>query len=164
MDELEEALRQKYGKKVIPLEDVEMELNTIVDKGYIRREDIKEYKAMCVNELIEYISVLRKKFFYDDPSIFESVMDDALRKTFYSFDDSTIVNDLKEKTKKIIGRGELSNESSKLLLIRDVLRRYIMYERKKMSMKRNGWGKAWVCLAYIALIIFVFMTYEGDPF
>lgn len=160
---MEEELRLKYGRGLIPREEVQKRLSELISQGYICGEDVKYVIPMAVDDFLYYVSELRRNFLYSD---YEFKDFDSFREPFHSF-----IDDLREKTQVILsekkepGRGgpvadvhDLSTRKAEILA--RVLKSYAQYERVRHS--RN---LPWACLvpaAVAALVLFV--SYTPKPF
>lgn len=168
MDKIEEELRFKYGRGLVPREEIQSKLNELVGQGYICAEDIKYVVGMTVDDFVQYISGLRRNFLYAD---YEFKDFDSFKEPFSSF-----IEDLREKTQIILSESEGKPEaklsdakktfvndvnmlkSKKADILMSVLQTYLQYERKRSSVK---WGYFAVVGAVVA---FCFASYTNKPF
>lgn len=158
MEKIEEELRTKHGRGLVPREVIQARLGVLSSQGYICAEDIKYVIPMTVDDFIAYVSDLRRNFLYAD---YEFKDFDSFREPFHSF-----VDDLREKTQLILSeakrRGPVTDKSDlrsrKSEILVEVIRSYLQYERRK-----KGWFSL-VLFVPAALLALLLLTYTPKPF
>eukprot|EP00866_Antonospora_locustae_P002121 jgi/Antlo1/2121/2235 len=158
MEKLEEELRLKYGRGLVPKEEIQEKLDLLSSQGYICAEDVKYVIPMIVDDFVAYVSDLRRNFLYAD---YEFKDFDSFREPFHSF-----VDDLREKTQLILSeakkRGPVADKSDlrarKSEILVEVVRSYLQYERRK---KGRSSLLFLLPLAFLALLL---LTYTPKPF
>lgn len=161
MERVEEELKRKYVGKVISCKDVNYEVERLQSNGFIK-EDISISGPMNIDNFIRMIKELNRTYFLNDTMFKETQeINNTLYKSFVSFEDSLIVNDLREKTREIIDRKEknIVKKDDKARIIKDLINKYINYERKFATQKRFNKG---VILLGLLVIIFLIILFRYD--
>lgn len=162
---MEEELRLKYGRDLIPRDEVQKKLTELTAQGYICAEDVKYVIPMTVDDFMYYVNELRRNFLYSD---YEFKDFDSFREPFHTF-----IDDLREKTQLILSEKDrprkkgvvadthdLSERRAEILA--QVLRCYLQYERRgPPGPSLLSWG----CLVPAAVAaVLLFLSYTPKPF
>ncbi|TBU13352.1 hypothetical protein CWI38_0459p0020 [Hamiltosporidium tvaerminnensis] len=121
MDELECHINSLHKESLIPPNEIKEILNLAVMKGLLTQQDITVIPTspMSSSSLIHYIQLARRNFLYSN--------NDTLK-------EFSILQDLRNTTRKIIERNEMSEftqmAADKTNELKEIVNGYIQYERK----------------------------------
>lgn len=164
-------LTAKYKDKDLSSHDLETEINYLQSTGLITPFVKAPVGPMSIDEFICYIRDLKGESLYNVKGFLHDAIeiDNNLSRSFYTIDQESTIKDLREKTSRIIktNGGEKPN-SDKFMMVKDILQKYVEYEKATVRRERGGKGGKGIMYACIIVPIVVgiayFTFFEEKPY
>ncbi|KAM0688673.1 hypothetical protein COBT_000074 [Conglomerata obtusa] len=152
MNSYKESLKHKYKNSIIPKENLKQELDQLAHSGTINYNTQNLNEDITIDEFINYVEILKRNQAFNNFSVFKESqeMNDDLDETYANVSD--FIEDEEIKCDK------------RMDIVKDVVGRYVDYEKMNVSRSNKGRGVELLLILVIVVIGLYFYAEESKPF
>ncbi|KAM0674505.1 hypothetical protein GVAV_002120 [Gurleya vavrai] len=149
MNSYTEYLSKKYTNKIIPKDNVNDELNSLIKNKIISNGVQKINEDISIDKFINYVDALKRNSFLNNNSVFKDSgdMNEDLNETYA--DVSDFIDESKNK---------------KMEIMKDVVEKFVRYEKlnlKVFDKKKQPW---YIVFVLFVVIVVIMHMRESEPY